>query len=74
MKVPRQDDTIVARATPPGRGGIAVIRLSGPGVGEIAAGMLGELPEPRRAELRKFLDATGEPIDSGIALLFPAPS
>ena len=73
MKVPRQDDTIVARATPPGRGGIAVIRLSGPGVGEIAAGMLGELPEPRRAELRKFVDATGEPIDSGIALLFPAP-
>jgi tRNA modification GTPase len=73
MKVPRQDDTIVARATPPGRGGIAVIRLSGPGVGKIAAGMLGELPEPRRAELRKFVDATGEPIDSGIALLFPAP-
>jgi tRNA modification GTPase len=73
MKVPRQDDTIVARATPPGRGGIAVIRLSGPGVGEIAAGMLGKLPEPRRAELRKFVDATGEPIDSGIALLFPAP-
>ena len=35
--------------------------------------MLGELPEPRRAELRKFVDATGEPIDSGIALLFPAP-
>ena len=73
MKVPRQDDTIVARSTPPGRGGIAVIRLSGPGVAEIAAGMLGELPEPRRAELRKFVDATGEPIDSGIALLFPAP-
>ena len=73
MKVPRQDDTIVARATPPGRGGIAVIRLSGPGVGEVATGMLGKLPEPRRAELRKFVDATGEPIDSGIALLFPAP-
>ncbi len=73
MKVPRQDDTIVARATPPGRGGIAVIRVSGPGVGEIATSMLGELPEPRRAELRKFVDATGEPIDSGIALLFPAP-
>ena len=35
--------------------------------------MLGGLPEPRRAELRKFVDATGEPIDSGIALLFPAP-
>lgn len=73
MKVPRQDDTIVARATPPGRGGIAVIRVSGPGVGEIAAGMLGELPEPRRAALLHFADANGEPIDSGIALLFPAP-
>ena len=35
--------------------------------------MLGDLPEPRRAELRQFVDATGEPIDSGIALLFPAP-
>ncbi len=73
MKVPRQDDTIVARATPPGRGGIAVIRVSGPLVGDIAASMLGEAPEPRHAELRNFVDASGELIDSGIALLFPAP-
>ena len=48
-------------------------RMSGPLVGEIAASMLGEIPKPRHAELRNFVDASGELIDSGIALLFPAP-
>jgi len=66
-------DTIVARATPAGRGGVAVIRISGPAVGAIARHMIGELPQPRFATLRDFLDDAGEPIDSGIALYFPAP-
>jgi tRNA modification GTPase len=65
--------TIAGRATPPGRGGIAVIRVSGPGVQQIAADMLGKLPQPRHAELRDFLDAEGQAIDTGIALLFSAP-
>lgn len=67
-------DTIVAPATAPGRGGIGVVRLSGPGVPAIAAALLGgRLPEPRRATLATFRDGAGEAIDSGLALYFPAP-
>ncbi|MAF82547.1 MAG: tRNA uridine-5-carboxymethylaminomethyl(34) synthesis GTPase MnmE [Gammaproteobacteria bacterium] len=65
--------TIVARATPAGRGGVAVIRISGPAVKAITAGIIGELPQPRFATLCNFLDADDESIDSGIALFFPAP-
>jgi tRNA modification GTPase len=67
-------DTIVAAATPPGRGGIGIVRLSGPKVPEIAAVMLGELPRPRHVTLARFLDARREPIDAGLALFFPAPA
>jgi tRNA modification GTPase len=67
-------DTIVAAATPPGRGGVGIVRLSGPKVPEVAAVMLGELPEPRHATFARFLDAHGEPIDAGLALFFPAPA
>ncbi|HYB33014.1 MAG TPA: tRNA uridine-5-carboxymethylaminomethyl(34) synthesis GTPase MnmE [Steroidobacteraceae bacterium] len=66
-------DTIVAAATPPGRGGVGIVRVSGPRAPELAAVILGELPEARRATLRRFLDARGEPIDAGLALFFPAP-
>jgi tRNA modification GTPase len=66
-------DTIAAIATPAGRGGIGVIRLSGPSVPEIARALLGRLPEPRRATLASFRDRQGEPQDEGIALYFPAP-
>lgn len=68
-----QRDTIVATATPPGRGGIAVLRLSGPDVPRIAAALLGTLPAPRHATYKAFRDADGAPIDFGIALYFPAP-
>ena len=66
-------DTIVAAATPPGRGGIGVVRVSGPAVPAIAAALLGRVPPPRRATFARFLDAAGEPIDAGIALHFPEP-
>src|SRR5215475_11925751 len=66
-------DTIVAAATPPGRGGIGIVRLSGPKTPELAAVILGELPPARRAHFTRFLDAHGEPIDAGVALFFPAP-
>ncbi|HEX5755980.1 MAG TPA: tRNA uridine-5-carboxymethylaminomethyl(34) synthesis GTPase MnmE [Arenimonas sp.] len=66
-------DTIAAIATPPGRGGIGVIRLSGAAVPGIAAQVLGRLPQPRRATLAAFRDARGEPQDRGIALYFPPP-
>ena len=66
-------DTIVAAATPPGRGGVGIVRLSGPKVPEIGAVMLGELPPARRASFARFLDAQLEPIDAGLVLFFPAP-
>jgi tRNA modification GTPase len=67
-------DTIVALATPPGRGGVGVVRLSGPAAEEIGTALLGTLPEPRRAELRGWRGADGEPIDVGLVLYFPAPA
>jgi tRNA modification GTPase len=66
-------DTIVAAATPPGRGGVGIVRVSGPKVPEIAAVILGELPLPRRATFARFLDSQQETIDAGLALFFPAP-
>jgi tRNA modification GTPase len=66
-------ETIVAAATPPGRGGVGIVRVSGPKTPEFAAIVLGELPSPRRATFARFLDARREPIDAGLALFFPAP-
>jgi len=67
-------DTIVATATPPGRGGVAIVRVSGPKAPQIAAAMTGaELPAARRVTLTRFLDAAGEPIDVGLVLFFTAP-
>jgi tRNA modification GTPase len=66
-------DTIVAAATPAGRGALGVVRLSGPRVPEIAAALLGALPVPRLATRANFLAQPGSPIDNGIALYFPAP-
>jgi len=70
--VPRPD-TIAALATPPGRGGIGVLRISGPDCETIADRMIGGLPPPRHASFRRFLAPGGELIDRGIALFFPAP-
>jgi tRNA modification GTPase len=66
-------DTIVAAATPPGRGGIGVVRISGAKAPEIAAGLVGDLPQPRYATFARFMDAHREPIDAGLAIFFPAP-
>lgn len=67
-------DTIAAVATPPGRGGIGVVRVSGPAVAAVAAAVLGTCPRPRHAALRKFRDAGGDVLDRGIALFFPGPN
>ncbi|HEV2430326.1 MAG TPA: tRNA uridine-5-carboxymethylaminomethyl(34) synthesis GTPase MnmE, partial [Burkholderiales bacterium] len=64
-------DTIAAIATPAGRGGIGVVRLSGPRAPAIARSILGRLPEPRHATHAIFRDARGEALDEGIALYFP---
>ena len=68
------DDTIVAAATPTGKGGIGVVRISGSLTESIARSVLGSLPEPRHATRRTFRDAGGEAIDTGLALYFPAPA
>ena len=70
---PPSTDTIVAVATPPGRGGIGIVRLSGPHVTHIARRLLGECPAPRHAHHTDFRDCDGSVIDRGIALYFPAP-
>ncbi|HNJ74936.1 MAG TPA: tRNA uridine-5-carboxymethylaminomethyl(34) synthesis GTPase MnmE, partial [Pseudomonadales bacterium] len=66
-------DTIVAIATPPGRGGIGILRCSGPLSLSIAEAILGKRPTARHAHLADFLDEQGRLIDQGIALYFPAP-
>lgn len=68
------NDTIVAVATPPGPGGIGVIRISGARAEDIARQMLGKLPQPRVATYAEFFDPAGEQIDAGIGLYFPAPA
>ena len=67
-------DTICAIATPPGVGGVGVIRISGPLCSSIAGQILDISPEPRRAHFSRFKDENGLTIDSGIALLFTAPA
>jgi tRNA modification GTPase len=67
-------DTIVAAATPPGVGGVAIVRLSGPEAETIAASMAGTLPPPREATLAHFMSSSGERLDQGIMIYFPAPN
>jgi tRNA modification GTPase len=68
-------DTIFAPATAPGRGGVAVIRVSGPAAGRAVEALgSGSLPPPRLATLARLTDsAGGEHIDTGLVLWFPAP-
>jgi tRNA modification GTPase len=67
-------DTIVAVATAPGRGGVGIVRVSGPDTRRIAESMLSiPLPTPRIATLAQFHDADGRVLDHGLALFFGAP-
>ena len=66
-------DTIVALATPPGTGGVAIVRVAGPAARDIARALLGDVPPARHASVRVFRDADGGAIDHGLALFFPAP-
>lgn len=68
-----ESDIIAAISTAPGRAGIGVVRVSGPRLGPLIAGVLRKAPAPRRATLSDFVDARGSAIDQGIALYFPAP-
>lgn len=64
---------IAAIATAPGRGGIGVIRVSGPDLSNFAQALTGRIPKPRLASLANFLDAEQSPIDQGLLLYFAAP-
>jgi tRNA modification GTPase len=66
-------DTIAAVATPPGRGGVGIVRVSGGDCVKIAQALMGKLPVPREAKLANFFDREQQIIDRGIALYFPAP-
>lgn len=66
-------ETIAAIATAPGRGGVGIVRVSGPKSVEIAESILGHCPKIRQAEYMAFSDANGEAIDTGIALYFQKP-
>ncbi|WP_261641939.1 tRNA uridine-5-carboxymethylaminomethyl(34) synthesis GTPase MnmE [Erwinia mallotivora] len=67
-------ETIVAQATPPGRGGVGILRVSGPKAAEVAQLLLGKLPAPRRADYLPFRDSDNHTLDQGIALWFPGPN
>ena len=67
-------DTIVAAATPPGTGGVGIVRVSGQLSESIARAVLGSLPEPRTASFRAFRNSRGQTLDTGLALYFPAPA
>lgn len=68
------NDTIVAQATPPGRGGVGILRISGLKARDVAQAVLGKLPKPRYADYLPFNDVDGTPLDQGIALWFPGPN
>jgi len=69
----QHSDTIAALATPPGKGGIGILRISGPQVKMVAEMVLGKLPKPRYADYLPFRRRDGSLADIGIALYFPAP-
>lgn len=67
-------DTIAAIATPPGRGGVGIVRVSGPRLATLAEHLTGREPKPRNAQLARFRADDGSAIDEGLLLYFPAPA
>ncbi|MYD44071.1 MAG: tRNA uridine-5-carboxymethylaminomethyl(34) synthesis GTPase MnmE [Gammaproteobacteria bacterium] len=67
-------DTICAIATPHGRGGIGIVRVSGPASAHIGKAVIGRLPTPRKATHARFRSASGDILDEGVALFYPAPA
>ncbi|MDH5484168.1 MAG: tRNA uridine-5-carboxymethylaminomethyl(34) synthesis GTPase MnmE [Gammaproteobacteria bacterium] len=66
-------ETIAAIATPPGRGGVGIVRVSGPKSADIALNILKKAPKVRQAAYGPFVDEKGDVIDTGIALYFQKP-
>ena len=67
------NETIAAIATPPGRGGIGVVRISGSHLAPVLRELVASEVMPRRATRADFQGADGKVIDQGLALYFPAP-
>jgi len=74
MNSPTVPATIAAIATPTGRGGVGIIRVSGSDLSTFAAELIGKTPAARRAGRADFKAGDGSLIDSGLALYFPAPA
>lgn len=72
MNIPT--DTIAAIATAPGRGGVGIVRISGPSAFTIAEKLIGFAPKPRHAHYTDFVAPDQSVIDSGIALYFKGPN
>ncbi|MCW8908127.1 MAG: tRNA uridine-5-carboxymethylaminomethyl(34) synthesis GTPase MnmE [Sedimenticola sp.] len=66
-------ESIAAIATPPGMGGVGVIRVSGSRARQVAESLSGIAPVPRHAHLARFRDADGATLDQGLLLFFPSP-
>lgn len=73
MNAAPAQETIAAIATPPGRGGVGVVRVSGERLEPLLAAIAGRVPPPRTATLATFRAADGAPLDQGLVLHFPAP-
>lgn len=69
-----ESDTIAALATPPGRGGVGIIRISGKKTRAVAQALLNKVPEARLAEYLPFYDENRQVIDTGLAIYFPSPN
>jgi tRNA modification GTPase len=67
-------DTITAQATAPGRGGVGIIRVSGPKAKEVAQALVPCELTPRQAAYTSFIDSNKTVIDQGIALFFKGPN
>lgn len=74
MTTPVASEVIAAIATPPGRGGIGIVRVSGSDVSRVIEGIVGRGLEPRVATRSDFRGARGETLDQGLVLYFPAPA
>jgi tRNA modification GTPase len=67
-------DTIVAQATPPGRGGVGIIRISGPDALSISEKIVSKILKPRYADYLSFYDVNNLVLDQGIAIYFKGPN